>query len=199
MQMLMQALPLRLLADASELAGPVFLNLMLKSVENEDASEKQYAMAGAIALTLVIGSLAENHHFQLTTRAAFRIRSMLTAEVQRKILFISVVDRAKFSTGQIFNLVATDTETLQESCKGLLSIVSVLLRLSLATFLLFQQLGMASLFMLAVLVSAIPLQAYIIRLSTIAIRFALIETDKRVKLEQEIVSGTFDFSHSSKE
>ena len=200
MQMLSsQAMPLRLLADASELAGPIFLNLMLKSVENQDASEKKYALAGAMAAILVIGSLAENHHFQLTTRAGFRIRSMLTAEVQRKILFLSVADRANFSTGQIFNLVATDAETLHDSCLGLLSIVSVVLRLAVATFLLFQQLGVACFVMLAVLASAIPLQAYIIKLSTIAVRFALNETDRRIKLEQELISGTFDVSHSSQE
>ena len=48
---------------------------------------------------LLVGTMADNQHFQLTMRAGFRMRSMLTHAIYHKILFLTPDARAKFSSG----------------------------------------------------------------------------------------------------
>lgn len=48
---------------------------------------------------LLVGTMADNQHFQLTMRAGFQMRSMLTHAIYHKILFLTPDARAKFSSG----------------------------------------------------------------------------------------------------
>lgn len=73
---------------------------------------------------LIIGALADNQHYQLVMRAGFRLRSVLTAEVQRKSLYLTPTARARYTMGRVFNFVATDAEALQQLCVNLLAIMS---------------------------------------------------------------------------
>ena len=58
----------------------------------------------------------------------------------------------------MFNLVTSDVETLQLLSQSIMNIISSPLRIIVAMFLLFQQLGVASLVALASLVLMMPIQ-----------------------------------------
>lgn len=75
-------------------------------------------------LGLMVGTIADNQHFQLVMRAGFRLRSLLTSEVHRKSMYLTPTARVKYSSGRIFNFVATDVESLQMLSTNLLGIVS---------------------------------------------------------------------------
>lgn len=56
----------------------------------------------------LIGLVSENQHFQLVMRAGFRLKSILVAQVQRKVLSLTPAARSKFSSGRIYSLVSSD-------------------------------------------------------------------------------------------
>ena len=184
-----QAIPLKLINDAAQFAAPVFLDLLLKTVEDDEPSWKGYTVAVSMFVALIVGTLADNQHFQRVMRAGFQMRSIVTTEVHRKSLYILPTDRAAFSTGQIFNFVASDAEALELACQNSLNLMSAPLRMIGATAMLFRQLGVSSLVAVAALLLLVPIQTAIVRWSATYVRRALQETDERAKLEGELVSG----------
>ena len=66
------AIPFKLTCDASQFVGPFFLNLLLGIIGRPGAQALGYAYAGAMLCGLVLGSLADNQHFQRVVRAGAR-------------------------------------------------------------------------------------------------------------------------------
>lgn len=140
-------------------------------------------------LGLLIGTVADNQQFQRVMRAGFRIRAVLIAELHRKILYLAPSDRLKFSSGRVFNFVASDTEALQLVSQNLLGLISSPVRIIGAMVLLFYQLGLASLVAPIALIIMIPVQGIVARFSSKFMRSALALTDERAKIEGELMSG----------
>lgn len=93
------ALPFKLVIDASQFVGPTILNRLLSVVAsrtNDPGSSawddfwqhplhNGYALAGLLFLGQLTGVLADAQHFQRVQRAGFRLKSIVTAEVYRKV------------------------------------------------------------------------------------------------------------------
>ena len=93
----LQAVPLKLMNDAAQFTAPVFLDLLLKTVEDDEPSWKGYTIVVSMFVALILGTLADNQHFQRVMRAGFQMRSIVTTEVHRKLLYIQPTNRAAFS------------------------------------------------------------------------------------------------------
>lgn len=145
-----------------------------------------------MVLGLLIGTIADNQQFQRVMRAGFRIRAVLIAELHRKILYLCPTDRAKFSSGRVFNFVASDSETLQILSQNLLNFISAPARIIGAMVMLYSQLGLASLVSPAALIVMVPVQGVIARVSAVYMKRALAFTDERAKLEGELMAGECD-------
>ena len=63
------ALPFKLVNDAATFVGPTFLNLLLGVVSKGESSALGYTYAGLMFAGLVLGTLADNQHFQRVMRA----------------------------------------------------------------------------------------------------------------------------------
>lgn len=63
------AIPFKLINDAAQFAGPYFLQKLLVCVGRGDPPEQGYALAVAMFVGLVAGSLADAQHFQRMMRA----------------------------------------------------------------------------------------------------------------------------------
>ncbi|GMH44339.1 hypothetical protein BSKO_12273 [Bryopsis sp. KO-2023] len=185
----LKAIPLKFISDISQLVGPLFLSLLLGVVENDEPKTLGYIYAVSMFCGLMLGTLSDNQHFQLVMRAGFRLRSILTTEVHRKSLYIVPTVRAKYSSGRMFNFVATDAESLQMLCMNLLGIISSPVRIAGAMVLLYLQLGPASMVALASLVLMVPIQAVIVKRTATFVKKAVFSTDERAKLEGELLSG----------
>ena len=143
-------------------------------------------------LGLLIGTLADNQQFQHVMRAGFRIRAVLIAELHRKILYLTPTDRAKFSSGRVFNFVATDSETLQLLSQNMLNFISAPARIIGAMVMLYSQLSVASLVAPVALTVMVPVQGVLARVVARYMKSALALTDERAKLEGELMSGMDD-------
>lgn len=136
--------------DAAQFVGPIFLNLLLESLQQREPVWKGYVYAGSIFLGVLVGVLAEGQYFQNVMRVGFRTRSTLIAAVFRKSLRLTQAGRKGFTAGKITNLMTTDAEALQQICQQLHSLWSAPLRIIVAIALLYQQ---VSFFLLCFLVS----------------------------------------------
>ena len=185
---------MKLAVEASRFVGPAFLDLILHASDKNEPTWKGYLYASAMLAGLLIGTFASHRQYQLSMRAGFRMRSIITTEVQRKMLYLTPTDRAKFSSGQIFNFVASDAEMLQTVSQELLGLIAFPLRIIAATLLLARQLGFASLVALVVLSLMVPVQTRVVRWSAKFKKEALKETDERTRVETEIISGESESS-----
>ncbi|GBG83673.1 hypothetical protein CBR_g37475 [Chara braunii] len=179
----------KLFNDASQFTGPVFLNLLLKSMQNNEPAWKGYLYSCAIFVAMMIGVIGEGQYFQTVMRVAFHLRAVLIAAIFGKSMALSHTAREKVSTGFITNLISSDVESLQQVCQNLHLLWSAPLRILVAIVLLYRELGYASLVGLLLLVLTIPSQALIVRKVQLLTKGVLQRTDKRIGLTTEVLKS----------
>ncbi|XP_042515081.1 ABC transporter C family member 2-like [Macadamia integrifolia] len=175
--------------DISQFVGPVILNLLLQSMQSGDPAWIGYIYAFSIFAGVSLGVLFEAQYFQNVMRVGFRLRSTLVAAVFRKSLQLTHESRKKFASGKITNLMTTDAETLQLICQQLHGLWSAPFRIIVSMFLLYQELGVASLIGSLMLVLMFAIQILVIRKMQKLSKEGLQRTDKRIGLMNEILAA----------
>ena len=56
----------------------------------------------------LLGLAADNQHFHIVMRAGFRLKSILVAQVHRKVFQLTPAARARFNSGRVYSLVSSD-------------------------------------------------------------------------------------------
>eukprot|EP00898_Chlorokybus_atmophyticus_P000774 jgi/Chlat1/1698/Chrsp127S01927 len=177
--------------DAAQFVGPVVLKLLLQAVQNGEPHWKGYSFAAAIFLGQMVGALAENQYFQIVMRVGFQVRSALVSAIFRKTLHLSHAGRDGVTSGKVTNLITSDAESLQMLMQNLHQLWSAPLRIIISMVLLYNELGIASILSLGIIVLMIPVQACAIVIRTVSklVRSTLMRTDERVKLMNEILNA----------
>ncbi|GMP73737.1 hypothetical protein CsSME_00031406 [Camellia sinensis var. sinensis] len=175
--------------DASQFVGPIILDQLLESMQRRDPARIGYIYAFSIFVGVVLGVLCEAQYFQNVMRVGYRLRSTLVAAVFRKSLRLTHESRKKFASGKITNLMTTDAESLQQICQSLHTLWSAPFRIIIAMFLLYQQLGVASLLGALMLVLLFPVQTFVISKMQKLSKEGLQRTDKRIGLMNEILAA----------
>ncbi|KAL7243212.1 hypothetical protein ACSBR1_015596 [Camellia fascicularis] len=175
--------------DASQFVGPIILDQLLESMQRRDPARIGYIYAFSIFVGVVLGVLCEAQYFQNVMRVGYRLRSTLVAAVFRKSLRLTHESRQKFASGKITNLMTTDAESLQQICQSLHTLWSAPFRIIIAMFLLYQQLGVASLLGALMLVLLFPVQTFVISKMQKLSKEGLQRTDKRIGLMNEILAA----------
>ncbi|XWS55359.1 hypothetical protein CRYUN_Cryun10bG0167800 [Craigia yunnanensis] len=175
--------------DLSQFVGPLILNRLLQSMQQGDPSWIGYIYAFSIFVGVVLGVLFEAQYLQNVLRVGFQLRSTLVAAVFRKSLRLTHEGRKKFASGKITNLMTTDAEALQQICQSLHTLWSAPFRIIVAMFLLYQQLGVASLLGALMLVLMFPMQTVVISRMRKWSKEGLQRTDKRIGLMNEILAA----------
>ncbi|XP_038877674.1 ABC transporter C family member 2-like isoform X2 [Benincasa hispida] len=175
--------------DISQFVGPVILNKILESMQRGDPSGIGYIYAFLMLTGMLLGVLCDAQYFQNVMRVGFRLRSTLVASVFHKSLRLTHEARKMFATGKIINLITTDTASLQEIAQSLHTLWSAPFRITIALVLLYQQLGLFSLFGALLLFLLFPLQTLVINKSKKQSKEGLQRTDKRIGLMNEILAA----------
>ncbi|CAI7873871.1 unnamed protein product, partial [Closterium sp. NIES-54] len=144
--------------DASQFVGPLMLSRLLSAMQSGEPAWHGYIYASIIFLGLVGGVICEAQYFQSVMRVGFQLRQAMVAAVFSKSLRLSHSGRQGFSTGRITNMMTNDAESLQMVCQQLHGLWSAPMRILVCIFLLYQQLGVASLLGLLMLLLMIPAQ-----------------------------------------
>ncbi|KAK8685566.1 hypothetical protein V6N13_041566 [Hibiscus sabdariffa] len=138
--------------------GPIFLNHLLQSIQHGDPAWIGYTYAFLMFLGVLCVALLEAHYVQIIWRVGFRVRSTLVAAIFHKSLRLNHEVRKNFPSGKIMNMITTDVNAIEGVCKQLHVMWSAPFSIINAMVLLYQQLGVASLFGSLILVLNVPLQ-----------------------------------------
>ncbi|XP_024046310.1 ABC transporter C family member 2 isoform X2 [Citrus clementina] len=175
--------------DLSQFVGPLLLNQLLQSMQQDGPAWIGYIYAFSIFVGVVLGVLCEAQYFQNVMRVGFRLRSTLVAAVFRKSLRITHEARKNFASGKITNLMTTDAEQLQQVCQALHTLWSAPFRIIISLVLLYNELGVASLLGALLLVFMFPVQTFIISRMQKLTKEGLQRTDNRIGLMNEILAA----------
>uniref|UniRef100_A0A3Q1MJ99 ATP binding cassette subfamily C member 13 n=1 Tax=Bos taurus TaxID=9913 RepID=A0A3Q1MJ99_BOVIN len=179
---LIQVALFKVLADVLSFTSPLIMKQMILFCEQRPDfgwSGYGYALALFVVVFLQTLILQQYQRFKMLTSA--KIKTAVIGLIYKKALLLSNVSRKQFSTGEIINLMATDTQQLMDLMTNINLLWSAPFQILMAVSLLWQELGPAVLAGVAVLVFVIPMNALV--------KNQRKNKDKQIKLLNEILHG----------
>ncbi|XP_054556333.1 multidrug resistance-associated protein 1-like isoform X3 [Talpa occidentalis] len=187
---LIQVALLKVFADVLAFTSPFIMKQMIIFCEHHqdfDWSGFGYALALFVVVLLQTLILQQYQRFNMLTSA--KIKTAVAGLVYKKALLLSNVSRKKFSTGEIINLMSADAQQLMDLTANLNLLWSAPFQILMSIALLWQELGLAVLAGVAVLVLVIPINALVAtKMKTLKKRQTK-NKDKEIKLLNEILHG----------
>ncbi|KAJ3115540.1 hypothetical protein HK100_001311 [Physocladia obscura] len=161
----------------------------LRGTKDEWALSKGIGLAFGLFALQILGSLISNTFQQELQVKSIAVKTMVSAGIYRKALKLSPQARQRFGTGQVTNMVSTDTMRIQMFMFQAILIFTLPILLIGNIIFLIVAIGWAAIIGLSLLVFAMPLQAWLFsKMKLIRARQAPI-TDQRVKKTTEILNG----------
>lgn len=180
---------LKFSGDALGFAGPLLLHELVTFIENKDEDAvKGYIYAGGLCGAALVATFCTIHFNYLLAKVNLRVRAAVISTVYRKVLQVSTANLSRFTTGEVVNMMSTDTDRIVNFCQSFHALWSLPLQLCVTLYLLYQQIGIAFLAGVGVTVILIPINKWlaskIARLSVQMMAFK----DRRVGLMKEVLS-----------
>ncbi|XP_075530342.1 multidrug resistance-associated protein 1-like isoform X3 [Dermacentor variabilis] len=179
----------KLIGSLLTFVNPVMLDLLIRFIESDQPTWHGGLFACVMFFASMAESLFNNQYEYRIFLVSMRMRSAMINAIYRKALTLSSSAKGRFTTGEIVNLMAVDTQRIMEYIQVFNNLWSTPIQVALATYLLWQQLGVATLGGLAVMVSLLPINGCV----TAYLRkyqFHIMEQkDRRIKLLNEMLAG----------
>ena len=167
----------------------VVLDHLLKWMETRDPFWMGFFYAGLMfCASLTESTLNNNYEYNLCTLGT-KMRSAVIDAVYQKALRLSPDAKNKYTTGQIVNLMSVDAQKITDFILFINVSWSSPLQISIAVYLLWQQLGIATLAGVAVMVFLIPFNAWITSIWRKTQADLMKKKDSRSKLINEVLGG----------
>ncbi|XP_074602377.1 multidrug resistance-associated protein 1-like [Brevipalpus obovatus] len=168
---------------------PILFDALLTFMGSDQYTWRGYTLAFGIAALSFTGSMLNGQYEFLINITSMRMRSAIIAIIYKKSLKLSSSGRKNFTTGEIINLIAVDAERIVGYVLMYNMLWSAPIQIGIALYLLYQQLGTASLAGIGIMILLIPLNGFIgQRLKTLT-GILMKERDKRMRLMSEILQG----------
>jgi len=145
-----------------------------------------------VALLFVIPTLVTllqaRHNVTMAHMSVF-VRTAVSITIYEKIMKISSSGRAKTSTGAIVNMMSNDTTQVQRFIQFLGFVTTAPFQVAFSLYLIYQQVGVATFAGVGFLIGLIPINICVFYFVSKNRRATLKESDSRVKLVSEVLSG----------
>ncbi|GFQ80003.1 multidrug resistance-associated protein 1 [Trichonephila clavata] len=180
---------LKLGASVITFVNPIILDELIAFVGSSDPYWKGFIFAAGMFFAALIESFLSGQYEYRIYVIATRIRSCIISVVYKKALVLSNSARKNFTVGEVVNLMSVDTQRMMDYVQMVNLLWSAPLQIIIAIYLLWQQLGIATLGGLFVMILMIPINGFItyfIRSSQVLL---MKDKDRRTKLMNEILNG----------
>ncbi|XP_023166430.2 probable multidrug resistance-associated protein lethal(2)03659 [Drosophila hydei] len=158
------------------------------SGEDPDPLKAQLYAAGLITASVL--SVVTGHPFILgLLHLGMKMRVALCSLVYRKALRLSHTALGDTSIGQVVNLLSNDVGRFDLILINVHFLWLAPLELFVVTFLMFQKIGVASFFGVAIMLLFLPFQAYLAKKTSVLRLMTALRTDERVRMMNEFISG----------
>ncbi|XP_042231259.1 ATP-binding cassette sub-family C member 10-like [Homarus americanus] len=180
---------LKLFGDILGFAGPLLLHELVIFIEKKDEDDlKGYTYAGGLCGAALVAIFCSIHFNYLLAKVNLRIRAAVISTVYRKVLQVSAANLSRFSTGEVVNLMSTDTDRIGNFCQSFHALWSLPLQLGITLYLLYQQIGIAFLAGVGVAIILIPVNKWLAtKIGRLSVEMMSYK-DRRVGLMTEILS-----------
>ena len=182
---------IKLLHDTLMFVGPQVLKrlIIFMRTPSEALSTGLFYVA-VLFVSQLLMSVFLRQYFFWCFRVGMRLRSAIVTSVFAKTLSISTGAFARKSTGEIQNLMAVDSTRLQDLTPYLHAVWYSLYQIALALYLLWAEVGAASLAAICVILLTIPLTGKVSTMLKDIQQKVVSVRDERIKMSNEVLSGT---------
>ncbi|KAF9180847.1 hypothetical protein BGZ50_005879 [Haplosporangium sp. Z 11] len=184
----------RIVASTLTYVLPTLMNELLGFIGSYDTDTPQPVELGIIlAFGMFFASLLNSffmaQYFQAAMNFGVEVRTALIAMIYRKSLKLSSAAKQKSTAGEINNHMSVDAERWPDAVTFMPMFVSIPYELSIALWLLYQQIGWSVFVGLATILIMMPVQGLVAKAFTKAKSQKLEAMDQRIRLMNEILSG----------
>lgn len=184
----------KICSDSLAFIQPQLLRLLITFVDSYRGDNPQPIIRGAaIALAMFAVSVSQtaclHQYFQRAFECGMRIKSALTAAIYSKSMRLSNEGRAAKSTGDIVNLMAVDTQRLQDLTQYGQQLWSAPFQIVLCMLSLYNLVGLSMLAGVGAMVFMIPINGLIARIMKRLQKTQMKNKDARTRLMTEILNN----------
>ncbi|EDW89980.1 probable multidrug resistance-associated protein lethal(2)03659 [Drosophila yakuba] len=184
-----------ILIGVLELGTRVTLPLILAALiaEFTESGNGDGMWAKVYGLTLVLSilfSVLMFHPLMMgLMHLAMKMRVAVSTAIYRKALRLSRTALGDTTTGQVVNLISNDLGRFDRALIHFHFLWLGPLELLISSYFLYQQIGVASLYGIGILLLYLPVQTFLSRLTSRLRLQTALRTDQRVRMMNEIISG----------
>ena len=180
----------RLLTDLLQLANPIILKSLIEYTTSNDTRLWHgilYSM-GFFLINMMQSwsSVYQQHRFSILS---LRIRSTLIGAIYRKSLVLATDSRKNYSTGDIVNLMAIDSQRFIDLVRFANFLWTSPIMIIIGFYLLYQEMGWSASGGFILMFLLIPLQGYITRKIKATQMKQMREKDQRLRAINELLNG----------
>ena len=173
-----------------KIAQPLLLKQIVLNINDSNAaSYVGYLYAIGLGLSTTLQVLIHHQFFFRTTRIGIHIRIALSSIIYKRLLSLPTRAIMKTTTGQMINLISNDVSKFEELSIIIHHIWAAPLEAIIVFGLIWNEIGIPTLFGYGVLLLLIPLQLFFSKKFGTYRKNTIQWTDKRVKVINEILVG----------
>ncbi|CAL8111764.1 unnamed protein product [Orchesella dallaii] len=177
------------LRTVQPLALKNFIRTFREDTEDPDVRKKQFLYAGALVGCTVGHAILFQKLINATMHIGMKMRLGISSVIYRKILKLRKSDSEQTNVGKLINLLSSDVSRLDQVFNLLHCFVIAPFQLAIFSYLLWSELGVASLGGVGCILFILPLQVLIGRFSMYYRTRIAKRTDERGRFLNEIISG----------
>ncbi|XP_054158120.1 ATP-binding cassette sub-family C member 2-like [Oppia nitens] len=149
---------------ASDFTAPYVLSALIDFISNND-NHLWHGIFYAISYCffIVCARVLDDHNFWFTSIAYYRVQASLTSALYCKMLRLSPGARRQYTTGEINNIMGVDVSEICMFFHQMSNLYGFPLCIGIGLYILWLQLGSASLSLVAVMLIAGPFTTYAMR------------------------------------
>ncbi|XP_014255576.1 multidrug resistance-associated protein 7 [Cimex lectularius] len=181
---------LKFIADVSGFCGPIFLNLLVKFIEDKtEPVGYGYMYAIGLSITALISAFCNSHFNFLMSKVGLKIKAALVSTIYKKTLTVNTVTMSQFSKGEVANYMSTDMDRIVNSCASFHAFWSIPLQLFVTLYLLYLQVGLSFLAGIAFSIVLIPINRFLAKQIGKLSEKTMSYKDARLQIMMEIFRG----------
>ena len=176
-----------LLETFSKLSQGYFLSLLLNWFRSSGQGNEGYLYTLYLSIAVFCHAILHHLEFFYGMRTGMQMKIALTTAVYQKCLSLSLSHTS--STGLILNLISNDVQRFEDAMPFLNVLWNGPLELVLVAFLLYDQIGLASLAAVGGVIALIPMQSIFASFFKKLRQTTVIFRDDRIKHISDMLSG----------
>lgn len=186
---------LKLCNDICIFISPMLLRRVIRYLQDRNSAVETSVLPGmvlalALLITYFCQSMFFHQYFNLISTVQILVRGALTTAVFEKSCHLSPESRSIYTSGQIQNLMSTDSRTVSDVVLYIHMLWSSLEQIIVAMVLLVTLLGWTpTIAGILFIIATMPVQAYLVSTMKALRERASYRTDERVKAVSEAIKG----------